>query len=237
MLEWLTQSQGGPVALKTMRVFIFVRGVHFIVFWPLPYLLTASHEVYMAHLPDFPTVAKVMVTLFIEGTPELIDDFLVICVPSPTIRPEEMTTAELHFDTLLAKLGSLARASREVSSHQQAWQNGETRSQNSRVKALIKDTSAPTSKRRQLEIDFRMDAELQPATVKAAELFLIRLLKHHFPNGSIAASWRADLSDGAIWYGDTQFAYNLLQPGVAGLHPDVHAGLVEHFSAPRWSAI
>lgn len=191
----------------------------------------------MAHLPDFQTVAKVMVTLFIEGTPEFIDDFLVICVPSPTLRPEEMATAELHFDTLLAKSGSLAHVSRDVSSHQETWQSGKIRSQSSRVKALIKDTSAPTSKRRQLEIDFRMEAELEPATVKSAELFLIRLLKHHFPHGSIAASWRADLRDGTIWYGDTQFAYNLIQPGVAGLHPDVHAGLVEHFSAPRWRAI
>lgn len=191
----------------------------------------------MANLPDFPTVAKVMVSLFIEGTPEFIDDFLVLSAPSPTIYSGAMPIVELHFDTLLAKPGSLGSAGEEVCRHEGAWQSGETRSQSSSVKARISDTSAPSGKRRQLEVDFRMEADLQPATVKAAELFLIRLLKSHFTTGSIAASWRAELDDGTIWYGDTQFAYNLLQPGVAGLHPGVHAGLVEHFSNPRWNAI
>ncbi|MHC8320491.1 hypothetical protein ACYZT4_07300 [Pseudomonas sp. GB2N2] len=188
----------------------------------------------MAKLPDFPTVAKVMVTLFIEGPAEFIDDFLVLCVPSPAIHSGEAVTVALHFDTLLAKPGSLAGAGDEAQRHEDAWQSGDTRSQSHSVRARITDTSAPIGKRRQLEIDFRMEVDLQPATVKSAELFLIRLLKNHFHNGAIAASWRADLSDGAVWYGDTQFAYNLLQPGVAGLHPDVHAGLVVHFSDQRW---
>jgi hypothetical protein len=191
----------------------------------------------MANLPSFPTVAKVMVTLFIEGAPEFIDDFLNLCVPSPTIQPGDEAAVELHFDTLLVQPGTLARSASEMLRHEDAWQSGETRSQSRSVKARISNTSPPKGKRRQLEVDFRMEADLQPATVKAAELFLIRLLKSHFRDGSIAVSWRADLSDGAIWYGDTQFAYNLLQPGVAGLHPDVHAGLVEHFAGMRWSGI
>jgi hypothetical protein len=191
----------------------------------------------MAKLPDFPAVAKVMVTLCIEGTAEVVEDFLVLCEPLPSVEPGEVAVVELHFDTLLAKPGSLKLESGKASRHEAAWQSGETRSQNATVKARINAASTPNSKRRQLEVDFRMEADLQPETVKVAELFLIRLLKSHFPNGSIAASWRADLGDQGMWYGDTQFAYNLIQPGVAGLHPQVHAGLVEHFADPRWGSI
>lgn len=188
-------------------------------------------------LPAFPALAKVMVTLFIEGTAEFVDDFLFLCEPVPSLDAGDSVAVELHFDPLLAEAGSLKLESGEVARHEAAWQSDVMRSQNATVKARISAANTPNGKRRQLEVDFRMEADLQPETVKLAELFLIRQLKSHFPNGSIAASWKADLGDQGIWYGDTQFAYNLIQPGVAGLHPEVHAGLVEHFSDPRWRFI
>lgn len=191
----------------------------------------------MAQLPDSPAVAKVMVTLFIEGTPEFVKEVLVISESSPSVEPGDECIVDLHFDTLLAEPGSLKQDNGVVIRHQDAWLAGDTRSQNASVKARITAASSPNGKRRQLEVDFRLEADLQPETVKGAELFLIRLLKRHFPDGSIAASWRADLGAQGVWYGDTQFAYNLIQPGVAGLHPQVHAGLVEHFSEPRWRFI
>ena len=143
----------------------------------------------------------------------------------------------LQHGLLLAEPGLFKQDNGTAVRHEAAWQASYTRSQNASVKARITTTSTPHGKRRQLEVDFRIEADLQPETVKGAELFLIRLLKRHFPHGSIAASWRADLGDQGVWYGDTQFAYNLIQPGVAGLHPQVHAGLVEHFSEPRWRLI
>ncbi|MFV9650405.1 hypothetical protein ACK129_17070 [Pseudomonas citrulli] len=191
----------------------------------------------MAQMPDSPVVAKAMVTLFIEGTPEFIEEVLVISEPSPSLEPGDVCVVDLYFDTLLAEPGLFKQDNGTAVRHEAAWQASYTRSQNASVKARITTTSTPHGKRRQLEVDFRIEADLQPETVKGAELFLIRLLKRHFPHGSIAASWRADLGDQGVWYGDTQFAYNLIQPGVAGLHPQVHAGLVEHFSEPRWRLI